>query len=104
MNDLKFQSFSTVFQSYPDNGRVILESGLQWNSGYDRKTSTSSRILRLQTRPEVIKPFFHAQSCYIVGILTFMSMKNSIYAYLSLKKAEFLDVFILLSIINFMLS
>ena len=50
------------------------------------------------------KTFFHAQSCYIIGILTFMSMKNSIYAYLSLKKAEFLDDFMLLSIINFMLS
>ena len=33
----------------------------------------------------------------IVGILTFMSGKNSILAYLSLKKAEFLDSFILMS-------
>ena len=34
----------------------------------------------------------------IVGILIFMSGKNSILAYLSLKKAEFLDIFILMSI------
>ena len=34
----------------------------------------------------------------IVGILTFMSGKIAFLAYLSLKKAEFLDIYILMSI------
>ena len=40
----------------------------------------------------------------VAGILIFVSRKNSILGYLSLKKAEFLDICILLSILNFMLS
>ena len=81
------------------------------------KTSTSSRILRVQTRPRGYKTFFMLNSVEheffllknvkmptIVGILIFMSRKNNIYAYLSLKKAELFDIFILMSIINFMLS
>ena len=39
----------------------------------------------------------------IVGILTFMGGKNSILD-LSLKKAEFLDIFTLMSIQNFILN
>ena len=40
----------------------------------------------------------------IVGILTFMSGKICNNAYLRLKNAEFLDIFILMSIYNFMLN
>ena len=40
----------------------------------------------------------------IVGILTFMSGKIAFLAYMSLKKAEFLDIFILMSIQSFMLN
>ena len=39
-----------------------------------------------------------------VGILTFMSGKNSILGLSEPKKAEFLDIFILMSIYNFMLN
>ena len=39
----------------------------------------------------------------IVGISSFMSKKNSIL-YMILKNAEFLDIFIPMSILNFMLS
>ena len=41
----------------------------------------------------------------IVGILTFISKKNSIWGVSEPENAEFLDIFILMSIIkNFMLS
>ena len=40
----------------------------------------------------------------VVGILTFMSRKIAFSAYLSLKNAVFLDIFILISILNFMLN
>ena len=40
----------------------------------------------------------------IIGILTIMGRKNNILGYLSLKNAEILDIFILMSIWNFMLS
>ena len=40
----------------------------------------------------------------VVGILTFMTRKNSISGLPEPKKAEFLDIFILMSISNFMLS
>ena len=40
----------------------------------------------------------------IVGILTFLSGKNSILGLSKPKKAEFLDIFILISIKNFMLN
>ena len=32
-----FTSFSTVFQSYRDNGWVIMKGYVQWNSVYDEK-------------------------------------------------------------------
>ena len=32
-----FTSFSTVFQSYQDNGRVIIKGCMQWNPVYERK-------------------------------------------------------------------
>ena len=74
-----FVSFSTVFQSYQDNGRVIIrtpfmEGCVQWNPG-----------------PEVIKLFscstqlsmkffllINIKIMTVVGILTFMNRKNSI--------------------------
>ena len=38
-----FTSFSTVFQSYQDNGRLIIMKGcLQWNSIYGREDFPSS--------------------------------------------------------------
>ena len=40
----------------------------------------------------------------IFGILTFMSGKNSILGLSEAKKAEFLDIFILMCILNFMLD
>ena len=40
----------------------------------------------------------------IVGILTFMSKKNSILSYMMPKNADFPDIFILMSIYNIMLS
>ena len=40
----------------------------------------------------------------IVDILTFMSRKIAFSAYFSLKNAEFLNSFTLMSILNFMLS
>ena len=40
----------------------------------------------------------------IVGILTFMSGKNSILDLSEPKKAEFPDIFILMGILNFMLN
>ena len=40
----------------------------------------------------------------IVGILTFISRKNSILGLSEPKKAEFLNIFILTSILNFMLN
>ena len=40
----------------------------------------------------------------IVGILTFMSGENSILGLSGPKKADFLDIFILMSILNFMLN
>ena len=40
----------------------------------------------------------------IVGVLTFMSGKNSILDLFEPKKAEFPDIFILMSIFNFMLN
>ena len=62
--------------------------------------------------PQVIKKKIHAQQELsmiffllinvkmptIVCILTFRSRKIALYAYLSLKKTEFLDIFILTSI------
>ena len=38
------------------------------------------------------------------GVLTFMNRKNSIVGLSGPEKAEFLDIFILMSIKNFMLS
>ena len=32
-----FTSFSTVFQSYQDDGRMIMKGCVQWNPVYDRK-------------------------------------------------------------------
>ena len=40
----------------------------------------------------------------IVGILTFMNRKNSVLGSSELENAEFLDIFILTRIYNFMLS
>ena len=40
----------------------------------------------------------------IVDILTFMSGKKAIKAYLSLQKAEFLNIFLLMSLQNFVLK
>ena len=64
-----------------------------------------------QPGPEVIKLFscstqmsmeffllINVKMPTIVGILTFMSGKIAFSAYLSLKKAEFLDIFILMSL------
>ena len=36
-----FTSFSTVFQSYQDNGRVIMKNCVQWNPFAIEKTSAS---------------------------------------------------------------
>ena len=65
----------------------------------------------MRSGPEVIKLFFMVNSVEheifmlinvkmptIVGILTFMSMKNSIPGLSDPKKAEFLDIFILMII------
>ena len=64
-------------------------------------------MARIISDPEVIKlfscstelsmkfsPLINVKMPKSVGILTFMSGKNSILAYLSLKNAEFLDIFI----------
>ena len=40
----------------------------------------------------------------IVGILTFISRKNSIVGLSEPKKAEFLDIFVPMSILNFIIS
>ena len=34
MYDLRFMSFSKVFQSYQDDGRLIMKGCVQWNSVY----------------------------------------------------------------------
>ena len=39
MDDVIFTSFSTVFQSYQDNGRVKMEGCVQWNPVCDLKDS-----------------------------------------------------------------
>ena len=41
MDDLGFYVLSTVFQSYQDDGRVIVKGCVQWNPVYDVKNSTS---------------------------------------------------------------
>ena len=42
MDDFDFMSFSTVFQSYQDNGQVI-KGCMQWNPVYDLKNPASGR-------------------------------------------------------------
>ena len=37
-----FASFSTVFQSYQENGRLIMKGCVQWNSGYGCEDFASS--------------------------------------------------------------
>ena len=72
---------------------------------------------RTNSGPEVIKLFscltqlsmnffllINVKMPTIVGILTFVSGKNSILGLSVHKKAEFLDIFILMSISNFMLN
>ena len=38
-----FTSFSTVFQSYQDDGRLIMKGCVQWNSVYDWEDVASNR-------------------------------------------------------------
>ena len=35
IDDLKFYIFSTVFQSYQDNGQMIMKGSVQWNPVYN---------------------------------------------------------------------
>ena len=71
-------------------------------------------LVNRKTGPEVIKLFscstqlsmkfsllINVKMPTIVGILTFMSGKNSILGLSKPKKAEFLDILILMSISNF---
>ena len=51
-----------------------------------------------------IFPLINVKMTTIIGILTYMSGKNSIIGLTEPKKAEFLDIFILMSILNFMLN
>ena len=37
MDGCNFTSFSTVFQSYQDDGQVIMKGCVQWNPVYDGK-------------------------------------------------------------------
>ena len=70
-----------------------------------------------KTGPEVVKLFscstqlslkmfllINVKMPTVVGILTFMSGKNSILGSSESKKAKFLDIFILMCILNFMLN
>ena len=70
-----------------------------------------------KTGPEVVKLFscstqlslkifllINVKMPTVVGILTFMSGKNSILGSSESKKAKFLDIFILTCILNFMLN
>ena len=41
--DCGFTSFSTVFQSYQDNGGMIMKGCMQWNPVYDRKDLRRTR-------------------------------------------------------------
>ena len=43
-------SFSTVFQSYQNNGRLIMEGFVQGNSAYSREDFASSRDLTQSAR------------------------------------------------------
>ena len=45
MRDLRFYVFSTVFQSYQDDGRVIMKSCAPWNHVYDWKVLSLERGL-----------------------------------------------------------
>ena len=42
MGDLRFTFFSTVFQSYQDNGRLIMKKCVQWNSVYREEDFATS--------------------------------------------------------------
>ena len=43
MDDLRFRSFSIVFQSYPGDGRVIIKVCVQWKPIYDSKDPRLTR-------------------------------------------------------------
>ena len=54
---MDFMSFSTVFQSYQDNGLMIMKSCEQWNPVYDRKDlclrwGWNPRLLDQKASPE----------------------------------------------------
>ena len=42
MDDLRFTSFTTVVQSYQDDGRMIMKGCVQWNSVYGWEDFASS--------------------------------------------------------------
>ena len=45
MDDLENKtSFSTAFQSYQDNGPVIMKGCVQWNPIYDRKNLSHAEL------------------------------------------------------------
>ena len=87
------------FQPSCSNGvnSYILCHNMIWPRGYNT-------FFMLNSTEHEIFLLINVKMPTIVGILTFMSGKIAFLAYMSLKKAEFLDIFILMSIQSFMLN
>ena len=63
-----FTSFSTVFQSYQDDGWVIMEGCVQWNLVYRRKDfRLSSAVLELAFFSKKLNEI--AEICWLINSL-----------------------------------
>ena len=79
-------SFSAVFQSYQDNGRMIMKGSVQWNPFTVEKNSPRAR-LEFETSRSLGERLTHRAT----GVLSTLGLSEP-------KKAEFLGIFILISI------